>query len=333
MANYWQIAAGSQGRDYSEYFIRFGMAFVGGKENADLMSEVKIGDRVLLKSGLSKLVAAGEVVNRDGEHSEEGDKEWLRDVDGWDLRAYCYVDWHIPAKPVGVEGLNRNTIQRVHKQQPQLKAAKVILDFPPQESIEPGPGKTEPVDDDEIIEHLIIQGLRPRAAEDLTTTFNQIRRLARYYRGRRWEDVREHETRTFLVIPLLLALGWAEQQIKIELPAGRRGRADVACFSKPYARKNGECVLIIETKSFSQGLHYAKIQVERYSKAFPNCKCIVASNGYCYKTWERQDDGQFNQMPSAYLNLLAPKDKYPLDPENVLGCLEVLRMLLPTTWM
>ena len=44
MANYWQIAAGSQGRDYSEYFIRFGMAFVGGKENADLMSEVKIGD-------------------------------------------------------------------------------------------------------------------------------------------------------------------------------------------------------------------------------------------------------------------------------------------------
>ena len=59
MANYWQIAAGSQGRDYSEYFIRFGMAFVGGKEKADLMSEVKIGDRVLLKSGLSKLVAAG----------------------------------------------------------------------------------------------------------------------------------------------------------------------------------------------------------------------------------------------------------------------------------
>jgi len=32
-------------------------------------------------------------------------------------------------------------------------------------------------------------------------------------------DIREHETRTFLVIPLLLALGWAEQQLKIEMPA------------------------------------------------------------------------------------------------------------------
>ena len=141
MANYWQIAAGSQGRDYSEYFIRFGMVFVGGKEKADLMSEVKIGDRVLLKSGLSKLVAAEEVVNRDGEHSEEGDKEWLRDVDGWDLRAYCYVDWYIPAKPVGVEGLNRNTIQRVHKQQPQLKAAKVILDFLLRKALNPDQAK------------------------------------------------------------------------------------------------------------------------------------------------------------------------------------------------
>ncbi len=28
--NYWQIAAGSQGRDYASEFLRFGMAFVGG---------------------------------------------------------------------------------------------------------------------------------------------------------------------------------------------------------------------------------------------------------------------------------------------------------------
>lgn len=332
MANYWQIAAGSQGRDYSEYFIRFGIAFVGGTKNAELMAEVKLGDRVLLKKGRSQLVAVGEVVNR--EHHGRGDKEWLKDVDGWNLGAYCYVDWHMPAKPVAAEGmLTRNTIQRVHRPKLQSQAAQIISEFPSLERIYPEPRKSEPVDDDKIIEHLIGQGLRPGAAEDLVSTFNRIRRLARYYHGHRWEDVREHEARTFLVIPLLLALGWAEQQIKIELPAGGRGRADIACFSKPYAGKNGECVLIIETKSFSQGLHYAKNQVERYAKAFPNCKCIVVSNGYCYKTWERRDDGQFNQMPSAYLNLLAPKDKYPLDPENVLGCLEVLRMLLPTTWM
>jgi hypothetical protein len=263
-----------------EYFFRFGIAFVGGKINSELMTEVELGDQVLLKKGRSQLVAGGEVVSRDGKHRGNGDKKWLKDVDGWDLSAYCYVDWHIPAKPVGVEGFTRNTIQRVHKQQLRLDADQVISDFPAQEIIASGPGQTTVVDDDEIVQHLISQGLRPGAAEELTATFNRIRRLARYYHGRRWEDVREHEARTFLVIPLLLALGWAEQKIKIELPAGGRERADIACFSRPYGRNNGECVLIIETKSFSQGLHYARNQVERYAKEFPNCKCIVVSNGY-----------------------------------------------------
>jgi hypothetical protein len=258
----------------------------------------------------------------------------LKDVDGWNLEAYCYVDWHTPANPVAAEGmLTRNPIQRVHKPKLQSQAEQIISECPPLERFDPEPRKTEPVDDDKIIEHLISEGLGPGAAEELVATFNRIRRLARYYHGRLWEDVREHEARTFLVIPLLLALGWAEQQIKIELPAGGRERADVACFSKPYGRKNSECVLIIETKAFSQGLHYARPQAEKYAKQFPNCKCIAVSNGYCFKTWESKKDGQFGEEPSAYLNLPAPKDSYPLDPDNVLGCLEVLRMLLPATWM
>ncbi len=108
---------------------------------------------------------------------------------------------------MGVEGFTRKTIQRAHKQQLRLDADQVISDFPAQEIIASGPGQTTVVDDDEIVQHLISQGLRPGAAEELTATFNRIRRLARYYHGRRWEDVGEHEARTFLVIPLLLALG------------------------------------------------------------------------------------------------------------------------------
>ena len=74
---YWQIAAGSQGRDYAKDFLRFGMAFVGGPQQMSKMAEVEIGDRVLLKRGMSHIVAVGEVVQRDGKHRGENDKKWL----------------------------------------------------------------------------------------------------------------------------------------------------------------------------------------------------------------------------------------------------------------
>jgi hypothetical protein len=146
-----------------------------------------------------------------------------------------------------------------------------------------------------------------------------------------WEDVREHETRTFLVIPLLLALGWSEQQIKIELSCSG-GRIDIACFASSYKRDNNECVAIIETKGFSSGLDYAAKQAKSYSKDFPNCKIIIVTNGYCYKVYRRDKANQsrFSPLPLAYLNLLKPKDSYPLDPKNVGGALEAIKCLLPS---
>ncbi len=132
-----------------------------------------------------------------------------------------------------------------------------------------------------------------------------------------------------------MALGWAEQQIKIELPVKDRGRADIACFSKPYTGENDRCLLIIETKSFTQGLDYAPEQVKKYAEHFPNCKIVVVTNGYCYKAFEKQQDDEdatFRETPSAYLNLLKPRDRYPLDPQ-VKGCLEALKLLLPASYV
>jgi len=54
----------------------------------------------LIKSGLYQIVAAGEVVERNGKSTGCEDKSWLRDFDGWDLPAYCCVDWHVPDKPI-----------------------------------------------------------------------------------------------------------------------------------------------------------------------------------------------------------------------------------------
>ena len=49
MSNYWQIAAGSAGREYSDEFIRYGLAFVGGNDHIETMTKVQPGDRVILK--------------------------------------------------------------------------------------------------------------------------------------------------------------------------------------------------------------------------------------------------------------------------------------------
>lgn len=327
-SNYWQIAAGSSGRDYSNLFLKYGMAFVGGETQIATMREVNAGDIVVLKQGTQSILAAGKVVKKNGVHNGCSDKEWLRDFDGWDLQAYCFVDWKKPKSPISINGLTRATIQRIHQTKHKV-AADNILETGDSVSSLPEPAETRVVNDDELLRFLIKQGLRPSSADELTNTISKIRLLADYYyRHCRWEDIREHETRTFLVIPLLLALGWAEQQIKIELPCSG-GRIDIACFSKSYKGNNDECVAIIETKDFSSGLDYAQKQARTYSKDFPNCKAVIVSNGYCYKTYLRNENSQFQTTPSAYINLLRPRDKYPIDPDNVGGALDAIKWLLP----
>jgi hypothetical protein len=327
--NYWQIAAGSAGREYSNSFLKYGMAFVGGPKQIATMNEVDPGDIVILKQGTGKILAAGEVVQRKGQHKGSGDKQWLRDFDGWDLEAYCFVDWRQSNSPVTTSGLTRATIQRVHQQKHRDIANHILARgkaFP----LSPEPLETEKIEDKEILKFLIKEGLRPSDADELTTTLSRIRLLADYYYNHcEWEDIREHETRTFLVIPLLLALGWSEQQLKIELPCSS-GRIDIACFPKSYKRNNEECIAIIETKDFSSGLDYAPHQARTYSKDLPVCKAVIVTNGYCYKTFLRDKTGQFLTAPSAYLNLLSPRKRYPLDPKNVGGALDAIKWLLPT---
>ena len=72
-------------------------------------------------------------------------------------------------------------------------------------------------------------------------------------------------------------------------------------------------------------------QVKAYAEHFSSCQVIAVSNGYCYKTYRRTKDG-FSTTPDAYLNILRPQDRYPLDPKAVDGCLAVLRHLLPHSW-
>lgn len=329
----WQVAAGSNQRDYVDEFLTRGIAFLGGQKQIVNLERVQPGDLLVLKRGVSRVEAIGEVVVRGASHYGRGDKHWLRDFDGWDLEAYVYVDWRRPLKSIDPEGLRMGTIARIGDG--PLRAA-ILAAFESSEPLEVtrvDPEPTVKIEDEQILASLISRGVSPRSAEELTMAFARIRRLAKYYRDEcDWNDVREHETRTFLVVPLMQALGWAEQQMKIEL-AVPRGRIDLACFRGPYRRtagapNDGDCELIIETKGFAQGLGLAPDQVRRYAEFFPSTRAVVVTNGYCYKVYSKSF-GDISEVPTSYLNLLDPRNRYPIDPLRTAGCLEVLSELLP----
>lgn len=330
---FWQIAAGSLGRDYADRFLRHGLAFVGGERQCDTMDRVRPGDIVILKRGMLQIVTVGEVVERDGRYNGRNDKSWLRDFDGWDLGAWCNVEWRERDfnSPVQVAGLTMSAIQQVGQAHLIGLAREMIAELPKRTEYEPEPAPTNTVTDSELIEHLIQFGLRPGAAEDLTQAMRRIRLLAGFYLKRDWNLTKEHEARSFLVLPLLLALGWAEQRIQIELRVPGVGYADIACFRSPVTKpdQDKDCVLLIETKGLPQGLDYAPEQAHRYAEKFPSCDIVLVTNGYCYKAYRRGPNGDFSLQPSAYLNINNPQDRYPLDPKQVGGAIEVLKMLTP----
>ena len=125
--------------------------------------------------------------------------------------------------------------------------------------------------------------------------------------------------------------------IKVEFTCGARKRVDIACFRRPCKSNNREelkkknALQSLRQRRFSAGLDYAHEQAKTYSKDFPNCQAVITTNGYCYKVYLRDQCDKFQEMPSAYINLLRPRDKYPLDPNSkVKGALEAIKWLLPS---
>jgi hypothetical protein len=114
---YWQVAAGAEGRDYSEWFLQHGIAFVGGKPQVATILQVKAGDRIALKRGTSQLVAIGIARERNGQVVGQADKHWLIDFDGWELPGYCYVDWCKLPEPLDCKGFIQGTISGINNEQ------------------------------------------------------------------------------------------------------------------------------------------------------------------------------------------------------------------------
>ena len=327
----WQIGSGDSSRDYSQIFLDFGVALVGPgnpgderksetklfyQENPDknwgaVISRIKKGDWVILRGGQKIVKAVGEAI------SDYEFNEIFGDVDGWDLQHLIEVKWYMPEKEIVFEKsiLVRSTLTRCYDttvinriNSEEFVMCRTIANY--KEFKVP-----KLIDFEEISQSLIDFGLRIQDSENITQTIQRIKKLTMWY-FEKDKNVLEHEIRTFLVIPLLISLGWSEQKIKIEYH-----KIDIAIFNNSFTGDyKTSPLIIIETKRFDDGLSFTSQQALNYSKDYPNCKKIITTNGYRYKIYEKQKD---DFVETAYLNMFNLREHCYLNP-NIEGAIFAL---------
>lgn len=341
---YWQVSAGyggekGGGRNYSDVFLDYGVMLIGpgeydsyrtnvpryerekdGREVIRFAEEVNTGDVVVLKRPVRahwEVLAVGVV---------KSDYEWMPmfdDVEGWDIRHGRRVKWVRPAEGEGqINGLTQGRFKRIDNKEAK-QAIEHILEFGTQVRSGDLPSPVQGLDDEDLTNTLMNNGFKSEDATRCVQTFHRIEDLATWYRDRvrKGIKVREHETRTFLIVPLLQALGWPPEQLKIEWR-----NIDIAFFEKPYYEETDQCIMILESKRLLESLATkVEDQVTGYSSKCPNCEKLMVSDGCSYKLYEksRSDNWEF----SAYLNILKPRVSHPYR-KNIGGASDVLSSLL-----
>lgn len=324
--NIWQIGSGDSSRDYSDVFLDFGVALVGpgnpgeeGKPAAEryykdnpgvknwgkVLRQVKKGNWLVLRSGQRIIRAVGKVAS-DYEYNE-----LFGDTDGWDLQHLVPVDWYRPknGKDITFDSsvLVRTTLTGCSNKTvvDRIRAEEFERRLPTRNYKELKVPKKLDISD--ISQALIDYGVRIQDAENIGATIERIIKLTKWYYYKD-HGVLEHEIRTFMVVPLLISLGWSEQKIKIEY-----NKIDVAIFSKSFVGDyKAHPHIIIETKRFSDGLSFTEGQAKQYSKDYPGCGMLITTNGFRYKIFEKKgDDFEW----TAYLNMFNLREHHSLYPE------------------
>lgn len=330
MTKVWQIAAGDEGRGYSALFIAHDLMFLGpgylGEFDRDIYKKaaadgwikdsavgmierfsqrVETGDVVLLRQA-QRVVAIG-LVHADGyRHDSTFD-----DVHGWDLEHTHRVLWQDEL----VEDLARlqteaalfshlmqmPTFTRVHDPsvldllQPLISRC-TSRDPRPRPSALPPPLTLE-----EVRQALTACGLI--TADRVVEAITRQRRLLAWYRefGDRSSRPNEHEVVAYMIVPLLLALGWPEERLAIEWQ-----QIDVAGFTgTPNGSSN--CVLVCEAKRLQHGLQTVWAQPARYVQqhGLTACRSILVSQGARFYLFERPMNAPWPESPAptGYINI------------------------------
>jgi hypothetical protein len=326
MANVWQIGAGDFGRDYSSLFKKHDLMFMGpghgGEYDArryqkqvadeDLTSSeanavrafcqrVQPGDIVLMRRG-HRVIAIG-LVHAEGYRYNQV----LDDVYGWDLRHTHRVMWQhqLEASLAEVQKVgdlfshlkqvatfhrvnNENTLVRVEHLFPQCTAralAALPAPLPAGLTLE------------ELGAALRDRGIAQAVVANTLRVIARQRQLLNFYRTRAGGGrPNEHEVVAYLVLPLLSALGWSEEQLAPEW-----NKVDVAGFSGAETAPNN-CVLVCEAKALSHGLSGVLAQAVGYVDllALKNCRRILITQGSRFYLYTPRAD---DWVPIGYINV------------------------------
>lgn len=337
----WQQACGDNDRNYSDVCLEWdvilnGPGYAGrypdcdlklsednwsSKKRTDIMrfaTKMKPNDIVVLKIGTSMVYGVGEIV---------GDYEWLdffSDIDGWDLQHVRRVRWlwKYNGKPMSF-----NTYDLKQGDTTQILNSKVVenwlsnLKIPSQNyKLEPKTLPSERIktlNQDEIAEYLYAQGVSNNSIEELLNEFHELQRIAKWYQHHE-KAPSEFETLTYLVVPLLRALGWSPQKMGIEWH-----KVDVALFDQ-LPREDKNLSVVVEVKKKGNSCLTAYSQAQGYSVGKENCLRLIVTDGLRYGVYLKVKK---EYKLEAYFSLVDLKESSPV--YNCKGVREALRIMTP----
>lgn len=332
----WQVGAGDTDRSYGEYCKQFdvmiaGPGDLGPYEDSNyahlgdirnslrrFCSEARRVDVVLLRLGTGEVLAVGEITDDASEHLDA-----FGDIDGWDLQHVRRVRWfpdtgqRFPAKTLGgqvrtfasvnVESI-KTWIENLNPSDLASNRELVLL---------PTAGKE--IKAAELGERLFIEGLPSEYVDKLMSAFASLQRIAAWYANKTKRPEgrpSEQETVCYLVIPLLLSLGWSQQTAAVQWHY-----IDVALFSKmPPTDATLACV--VEAKLLGRSVFSPTGQAVDYAlrAGREQCKKLIVTDGIRYALHGRVGN-EFKL--EAYLNILKMRDSYP-----ILGCAGAVEAVL-----
>lgn len=347
MTRVWQIAAGERGRYYDQLCIDHDMVIMGPGDLGDCRSAdyakhvgksqisaqrakaiehlchgMQAGDVILLRRGY-RVVAVGLIT--------ENRYEWnatFDDVYGWDLQHLQRVIWQDPMAPT-LERVQRSaelfssrkqipTFTRV-KDRSVLDPIRDLISRCSERPLRPLPKPVPaPLCLDEVGHGMFARGLPNTAVDNLIASIERQRRLLRWYgeQGGNSHRPTEHEVVAYMVLPLLLALGWSEQLLAVEWKS-----IDLAGFRQTPTTPD-VCALVCEAKHMSHGLQDSLDQARKYveRRGLLTCQNILLTQGGRFYLYRQRESGGGNWEPCGYVNLekirtdhIAPRGANALD--------------------